>query len=74
MGLWGAAGLWVRWAPVGKTQARRSRKRSTVAARLAVIRTANSALWDGDPEAAPSAASEPLVRVRPIAKTTSPWA
>lgn len=58
----------------GKTQALKSRKRSTVAARLAAISTASSVECAGSLLAALSAASEPLVSARPIPKTTRPCA
>ena len=58
----------------GNTQARKSRNRSTVAARLAAMRTASSVECAGSEVAAFRAASEPLVRARPIPKTTRPCA
>ncbi|GDY75620.1 hypothetical protein SAVCW2_37980 [Streptomyces avermitilis] len=58
----------------GNTQARKSRNRRTVAARLAAMRTASSVACAGLEVAAFSAASEPLVRASPIPKTTRPCA
>lgn len=56
------------------TQTRKSRKRSTVAARLAAISTASSVECAGLDVAVFRAKSEPLVSARPMPKTTRPWA
>lgn len=57
-----------------KTHTRKSRKRSTVAARLAATSTASSVVCAGSEAAAFSATSEPLVSARPMPKTTRPCA